>query len=203
MLIRACVTADAHPTFRPVDRPWLQTVVARAGLEVLVVEANPAPGGNTQTEELTLPGCAHDSCSSAHALIQANPLIHTRFTHRVVRSFLLWMAMATIQDPRRPGTRFLPSSLATGRLDFGWTTPVDVAGHNPLNVGGSCHGGEFLLDGEVLPGWPRYDTGIAGLFLTGSTAHPGGSVSGLPGRNAARAVLPGLGLDPMQVMGPG
>ena len=28
-----------------------------------------------------------------------------------------------------------------------------------------------------------------GLFLTGSTAHPGGSVSGRPGRNAARAVL--------------
>ena len=81
-------------------------------------------------------------------------------------------------------------------------SPVDVAAHNPQNLGGSCHGGEFLLDGHVLPGWPRYDTDLAGLFLTGSTTHPGGSVSGRPGRNAARTVLTALGRDPLEVMGP-
>ena len=487
--------------------------LARAGLEVLVLEAGPAVGGNTRTEELTLPGFAHDSCSSAHVLIQNNPLIrddelglladqglrylatdpavvmpqaggdllvmrpdlsataeelgrwsardarsfeamvgawrgglgaaHGRWSsalpqpddaatraylalrarsawdvvqetyeHPVVRSFVLWLAMATIQDPRRPGTGFLPSSLAVGRLEHGWSTPVggsqalpealvrvisahggrvvcsatvtgyvtdgdrvtqvrvgdravaveravvagghlarladqvaggtappdllqardswrpglsvlavhaairgdlafgddgvasaaaglgtcdgmvrhldrcaagevdaddpwllvvnqtvvdpgrvtgtggtfkiltmapwqradgrhwddtkdgygaalvdlvrrrcrglgdadvlamrtesplDVAAHNPQNLGGSCHGGEFLLDGDVLPGWPRYDTGVAGLFLTGSTTHPGGSVSGRPGRNSARTVLRALGRDPLDVMGP-
>ncbi|KRF05887.1 FAD-dependent oxidoreductase [Nocardioides sp. Soil777] len=487
--------------------------LARAGLEVLVLEAGPTVGGNTRTEELTLPGFAHDSCSSAHVLIQNNPLVrddelglvaeqglrylttdpavvmpqpdgdvlvmrpdladttdeiarwssrdarafgvmvrawrgglgaahgrwssalpqpegptthaylalrsrsawdvvHETFEHPVVRSFVLWLAMATIQDPRRPGTGFLPSSLAVGRLDHGWTTPVggsqalpdalvrvitahggrvvcsatvsgyvtdgdrvtgvrvggrtvaadravvtgghlavvadqvvggapspdlleardtwrpglsvlavhaalrgdlafgdagiasaaagfgtaggmarhldrcaagevdtddpwllvvnqtvvdpsrvadtggtfkiltiapwqradgrdwadtkdeygaalvelvrqrtrglgevdilsmrtespvDVATHNPQNLGGSCHGGEFLLDDHVLPGWPRYDTGLAGLFLTGSTTHPGGSVSGRPGRNAARTVLTALGRDPLEVMGP-
>lgn len=487
--------------------------LARAGLEVLVLEAGPTVGGNTRTEELTLPGFAHDSCSSAHVLIQNNPLVrddelglvadqglhylttdpavvmpqpdgdllvmrpdlsatadelarwsahdarafetmvgdwrgglgaahgrwssalpqpdddttraylalrarsawevvHETYEHPVVRSFVLWLAMATIQDPRRPGTGFLPSSLSVGRLDHGWTTPVggsqalpealvrvitayggrvvcsaavdgyvtdgarvtgvrvgertvavdravvagshlatvadqvvggaptpdlleardtwrpglsvlavhaavggdlafgaagiasaaagfgtvdgmarhldrcaageadagdpwllvvnqtvvdpsrvagtggtfkiltiapwqradgrawadtkdeygaalvelvrrrtrgladvdvlsmrtespvDVAAHNPQNLGGSCHGGEFHLDGRVLPGWPRYDTGIDGLFLTGSTTHPGGSVSGRPGRNAARTVLTNLGLDPLDVMGP-
>jgi phytoene dehydrogenase-like protein len=491
--------------------------LARAGLSVLVLESEDQPGGNTRTEPLTLPGFAHDSCSSAHVLIQNNPLIRDdelglvaehglrylstdpavvlpqddgdvlvmrpdldgtcaeiarwsepdalafrtlveewrgglakahgrwsshllqpddettrrylalrersaldvvqeRFTHPNVRSFVLWMAMATIQDPRRPGTGFLPSSLAAGRLDFGWTTPVggsqtlpdaliellekhggrvvcgarvaaieadpdgvrrvrtvdgrsvavrrgvvagghlarlpdllegvepsvdlleardawrpglsvfavhaalrgnltfgsgdrsvqsaaaglgtvegmlrhieqhergeletedpwvlvvnqtvvdpdrapdgagtfkiltiapyqladgrdwsavkdeyagtlvdlvrrrctglgdddilairaespvDLAAHNPQNLGGSCHGGEFVLDGAVIPGWPRYDTGIPGLFLTGATTHPGGSVSGRPGRNSARAVLTSLGLDPLTVMGPG
>src|SRR5262249_50085054 len=49
--------------------------LARAGLEVLVLEASPTVGGNTRTEELTVPGFAHDSCSSAHVLIQNNPLI--------------------------------------------------------------------------------------------------------------------------------
>ncbi|HEY0950158.1 phytoene desaturase family protein, partial [Nocardioides sp.] len=49
--------------------------LARAGLEVLVLEANDTVGGNTRTEELTLGGFAHDSCSSAHVLIQNNPLI--------------------------------------------------------------------------------------------------------------------------------
>jgi phytoene dehydrogenase-like protein len=486
--------------------------LAEAGLQTLVLEARPLPGGNTVTEELTLPGFAHDSCSSAHVLIQSNPLladdelgllsrwglryvhtdpavvlpragedpmivyrdldatadrigrwsatdaaafrklieewtgglaavhgrwssgfelgdspaaaayrqlrarsawdvVHERFTHPVVRDLLLWLSLATIQDPRRPGTGVLPSSITAGRLRFGWSTPiggsgalpaalirliqarggavvcdaavrhvevrdgravavrtadgrlvvarravvtsahlarlpdmldavpadlaaaraawrpglsvfavhaalradltfagappsaaagfggadgiarqldafargetdvtdpwllvvnqtvvdrsrapggagtfkiltvapweradgrpwaeakhefagqvldrvraraggldpddilalrvespVDVAAHNVHNLGGSCHGGEFELpDGDWLAGWPDYATSIGGLFLTGSTSHPGGSVSGRPGRNAARAVLRGLGMDPGAVMGP-
>jgi phytoene dehydrogenase-like protein len=491
--------------------------LAAAGLEVLVLEAGPEPGGNTRTEALTLPGFAHDSCSSAHVLIQSNPLlrddelgllsehglryvhtdpaavlpqpdgdalvmhrdldatadeiarwsvtdalsframvaewshglaavhgrwssgleltsdrattaylrlkaqsawdvVHERFEHPVVRSFVLWMAMATIQDPRRPGTGVLPSSLSAGRLTFGWSTPVggssalpaalvrqitahggrvvcdspvaaveatstgvtavrtadgsrvavrngvlssghlatlggmlegvdvpddlarardtwqpglsvfavhaalradltyhsaagplrsvagglgtttgmaaqidalhrgqtdtddpwllvvdqtvvdpdrapdgqatfkiltiapydradgrswadtkdehaarlvdlvrarvdglsdgdvlavraespvDVAGHNPHNLGGSCHGGEFrTAGGEVIPGWPTYRSSLPGLYLTGATTHPGGSVSARPGRNAARMFLDDLGIDPGKVMGP-
>ena len=489
---------------------------AAAGLEVVVLEASAEPGGNTRTEELTVPGFAHDSCSSAHVLIQSNPLVrddelglaaqhglrylatdpavvmphpdgellvmhrdldrtadeltrwssrdaaafrdmirewqsglsavhgrwssgfdlgdsaeadryralrarsawddvHDRFAHPVVRSFVLWLAMATIQDPRRPGTGFLPSSLASGRLSFGWATPVggsdalpkalirkleshggrvacsaavahvevsdgratavrtadgrrisarraivssahlaqlaamvegtappedlvrardtwrpglsvfavhaalrsdlvfhgrsgpvsavaaglgtpegmvaqvdalhrgepdardpwllvvdqtvvdpsrtngdgatfkiltiapyergdgqswaatkdafaeelldlvrarasglgaddiiglraespvDVHMHNPHNLGGSCHGGEFVTADGVVAGWPSYATSVPGLFVTGATTHPGGSVSGRPGRNAARAVLTELGIDPATVMGP-
>lgn len=49
--------------------------LANAGLHVLVLEANERIGGDTMTEELTLPGFRHDSCSSAHVLIQSNPLI--------------------------------------------------------------------------------------------------------------------------------
>ena len=49
--------------------------LGRAGLHVLVLEAGHRPGGNTMTEELTLPGFRHDSCSTAHTLIQANPLL--------------------------------------------------------------------------------------------------------------------------------
>lgn len=490
--------------------------LAAAGLEVLVLEANEVPGGNTRTKELTLPGFAHDVCASAHVLIQSNPLvrddelgllahyglryihtdpavvlpqddgdalvihrdleatadevarwsaadadalrgmihewtaglaavhgrwssglelgesgaarryqalrersawdvIHERFEHPTIRSFVTWLSMATIQDPRRPGTGVLPSSLTAGRLSFGWSTPVggsaalpnalvdclthhggtvvcsaavaaievadgttrgvrladgrrvrarkavlssahlaalasmldggdasddltaardtwrpglsvfavhaalrgnlgfdsrsgplaataggfgstegvaaqidalhrgdpgaadpwllvvnqtvvdprrapdgqatvkiltiapferadgrtwqetkdehaaalvervrqgtdglgkddilairaespvDIAGQNPHNLGGSCHGGEFVTrSGDVVPGWPTYRTGVPGLFLTGATTHPGGSVSARPGRNAARAVLQDLGIDPATVMG--
>ena len=60
---------------------------------------------------------------------------------------------------------------------------MDVAAHNPFNLGGSCHGGEFVTPaGQVIPGWTDYGTGVPGLFLTGATSHPGGSVSGRPGR---------------------
>jgi len=46
-----------------------------SGLNVLVLEEQARAGGNTMTEELTLPGFLHDSCSTAHTLLQANPLM--------------------------------------------------------------------------------------------------------------------------------
>ena len=476
--------------------------LAQAGLEVCVLEAQDVVGGNTVTEELTLPGFLHDSCSSAHVLIQSNPVlrddelgllsryglsyvftdpavvlplpsgdsvtvhrdldatveelarfsrsdaeellammrewdgglgaaharlssgeaplddeatkqyddlrarsawdvVHSRFEHPVVRDLLLWLAFATIQDPRRPGTGALPSAITSGRLRYGWATPVggsgalpaalvrhlvdhgssvlasspvaridtssgrasavettdgrriaarravvssahlatlpamltsdpprdlveardtwrpglslfavhaalksditfpttngpvlstagglgtadglraqleafdrgepdtrdpwmllvastvvdpdrapdgggtfkiltvaphdradgrswdesglehgqalmdlvhartglaredvlqmivetptSLAARNPSNIGGSCHGGQFVTtDGKIAPGWTEYASSITGLYLTGSTAHPGGSVSGRPGRNAAQTLL--------------
>ncbi|MDA2892119.1 NAD(P)/FAD-dependent oxidoreductase [Mycolicibacterium sp. BiH015] len=74
-------------------------------------------------------------------------------------------------------------------------SPTSLAAHNAANIGGSCHGGEFALDdGTVIPGWLDYRTDVPGLYLTGSTSHPGGSVSGRPGRNTARTVLADLGM---------
>jgi phytoene dehydrogenase-like protein len=65
-------------------------------------------------------------------------------------------------------------------------TPTSLAARSPSNIGGSCHGGHFVRpDGSVIPGWPQLASSIPGLYLTGSTAHPGGSVSGRPGRNTA------------------
>lgn len=80
-------------------------------------------------------------------------------------------------------------------------SPAGLAGRNPHNIGGSCHGGEFDLGEQgVIPGWPEHRTPLPGLYLTGATTHPGGSVSGRPGRNAARCVLEDLRIDPGKVM---
>lgn len=44
-----------------------------------------------------------------------------------------------------------------------------------------------------LPELSQYRTPLANLYLTGSGTHPGGGITGLPGRNAAREVLKDLG----------
>lgn len=81
--------------------------------------------------------------------------------------------------------------------------PPDLERRNRHNVGGSCHGGQVLgSDGETLVGWPDHRLPVPGLYQTGSTTHPGGSVAGRAGRNAARVLLSDLGIDRTQVMGP-
>src|SRR4051812_11325240 len=48
--------------------------LAEAGLEVVVHEAAPVAGGGVRSEELTLPGVAHDVCSAIHPLALSSPL---------------------------------------------------------------------------------------------------------------------------------
>ena len=217
-----------------------------------VLEAQSVVGGNTVTEELTLPGFLHDSCSSAHVLIQSNPVlrddelgllstyglsyvftdpavvlplpsgdavtvhrdldatvdelarfspdgragvpgddarvdgglaaaharlssgeapledeatkqyddlrarsawdvVHARFEHPVVRDLLLWLGFATIQDLRRPGTGALPSAITSGRLKFGWATPVGGSGALPAALVRhiNAHGGTVVASAPV------------------------------------------------------
>ena len=52
-------------------------VLARAGLSVLVLEAQPSIGGGARTEELTLPGFRHDVCSAIHPMAVVSPFLHT------------------------------------------------------------------------------------------------------------------------------
>ncbi|MGQ0797841.1 MAG: phytoene desaturase family protein [Methanobacteriota archaeon] len=49
-----------------------------------------------------------------------------------------------------------------------------------------------LFSMRPVPGWSNYRTPIDGLYICGSSAHPGGGVTGAPGRNAAMAVLEDL-----------
>ena len=51
--------------------------LARAGRSVLVVEGRDSIGGGVRTEELTLPGFLHDTCSAIHPLGVASPFFRT------------------------------------------------------------------------------------------------------------------------------
>jgi len=71
-------------------------------------------------------------------------------------------------------------------------TPLDLERTYGLTEGNIFHGDltlEQLFFMRPVPGWSRYRTPIAGLYLCGAGAHPGGGVTGAPGHNAAHQVL--------------
>lgn len=51
--------------------------LAREGLSVIVIEAKSTIGGGARTEELTLPGFAHDVCSAIHPLGFLSPFLQS------------------------------------------------------------------------------------------------------------------------------
>jgi phytoene dehydrogenase-like protein len=83
-------------------------------------------------------------------------------------------------------------------------SPADYEQLNPHMVHGAFHGGDrgVAQTGSLrpVPGWASHRMPIAGLYQTGATTHPGGSITGAPGRNAAIVLLHDLGHDPAEVM---
>jgi phytoene dehydrogenase-like protein len=71
-------------------------------------------------------------------------------------------------------------------------TPADLESEYGLTGGHPLHA-EPALDSfflwRPLLGWARYRMPVSGLYLAGSGAHPGGGVTGAPGRNAAAEVI--------------
>ena len=71
-------------------------------------------------------------------------------------------------------------------------TPLDLERTYGLTEGNIFHGDlrlEQLFFILPVPRWSQYRTPIAGLYLCGAGAHPGGGVTGAPGHNAAQQVL--------------
>jgi phytoene dehydrogenase-like protein len=71
-------------------------------------------------------------------------------------------------------------------------TPLDLERTYGLTEGNIFHGDlrlEQLFFMRPVPGWAQYRTPLAGLYLCGAGAHPGGGVTGAPGRNAAHQGL--------------
>lgn len=71
-------------------------------------------------------------------------------------------------------------------------TPADIEREFHI-TGGHWHHGELTLDQFLFVrpvcGAAQYRMPLDGLYLCGAGTHPGGGVSGAPGRNAARAIL--------------
>lgn len=83
-------------------------------------------------------------------------------------------------------------------------SPVDLERSNPHMWHGTFHGGDRSVahSGALRPasGWAQHRMPIPGLYQTGGTTHPGGSVTGGPGRNAAMVMLADLDRDGAPVL---
>jgi phytoene dehydrogenase-like protein len=89
-------------------------------------------------------------------------------------------------------TSYAPN-LADAVIDSFVRSPLDVARSLPNMREGDLLIGAFH-DGQIgfnrpFPGAGHYRAHIRNLYLCGSSSHPGGNVTGLPGYNAAQVIL--------------
>ena len=83
-------------------------------------------------------------------------------------------------------------------------SPLDLERMNPHFWHGSIHAGasNAAQTGAMrpMPGWAQHRMPIPGLYQTGATTFPGGSVTGAPGRNAATVMLKDFGTSIEEVV---
>ncbi len=75
-------------------------------------------------------------------------------------------------------------------------TPWDIEREVGLTEGNIFQGEltmDQLLFNRPVPGYAQYRSPVQGLYMCGSSTHPGGGVMGAPGANAAREILRDLG----------
>ncbi|MCC7048770.1 MAG: NAD(P)/FAD-dependent oxidoreductase [Alphaproteobacteria bacterium] len=85
---------------------------------------------------------------------------------------------------------------SSGVIDMQVLLPPDLEELIGLPQGHIFHGElspDQLFFQRPAPHYADYRSPIKGLYLCGSSAHPGGGVSGIPGYNAAREILKDLG----------
>jgi phytoene dehydrogenase-like protein len=71
-------------------------------------------------------------------------------------------------------------------------TPADLEREVGLTEGNIFHGEltmDQLLFNRPVPGFAQYRAPVPGLYMCGSSTHPGGGVMAAPGANAAREIL--------------
>ncbi|MEE4161123.1 MAG: NAD(P)/FAD-dependent oxidoreductase [Woeseiaceae bacterium] len=77
-------------------------------------------------------------------------------------------------------------------------TPEDIESEIGITEGNIFHGEltmDQLLFNRPVPGYSQYRGPVGGLYMCGSSTHPGGGVMAAPGANAAREILADLKRD--------
>ena len=184
---------DGLPSFEGLSEGDLGQRIVVAGDEHYVERAfNPAKYGEYSVEpvvEMTFPS-VHDETLAPpgnhvmSAVVQFAPYGLKAGWDESARAAFLDAVLATIG-------RFAPD-IRNRIIGSELLTPVDIEEEFGI-TGGHWHHAELTLDQFLfvrpVSGAARYAMPLDGLYLCGAGTHPGGGVSGAPGRNAARYIL--------------
>jgi phytoene dehydrogenase-like protein len=100
--------------------------------------------------------------------------------------------------------RFAPNLTPDKILAKFLESPLDIERMNPAMWRGSAHHGANnpAQTGAMrpVPGWAQYRMPISALYQTGACTAPGGSITGMPGRNAATVMLKDFGTSIEEVV---
>jgi phytoene dehydrogenase-like protein len=183
--------------------------LAMPGRSVVVVDARPIPGGGATTEEVLLPGYFVDTCPTGHCRAPEGHHVVKLIAPVSVKSFAPSGKWADAKNDFgtmmiRNAQRVLPNltdAVIEAKL---FRSPIEIEENNPHMINGTFHRGDrgipFIGGMRPAPGWAQHRMPIKGLYQTGGTTHPGGSITGAPGRNAAIVLLGDLGRDLEEVV---
>ena len=169
------------------------SVLARAGSSVLVLEGRDTVGGGLRTEELTLPGFRHDTCSAIHPLGIASPFMRSV---PLAEHGVEWIQPpAPLAHPLDDGTAvMLERSLASTGAGLG----LDATAWEKL-MGPLVSASEAIVAGTLsVPRPPRHPVPMARFGLSALRSASGLARSRFDGEraralfagNAAHAMLP-------------
>ncbi|MBI4408442.1 MAG: NAD(P)/FAD-dependent oxidoreductase [Gemmatimonadetes bacterium] len=132
--------------------------LARAGIAVLVREAQPEIGGGARTQELTLPGFQHDVCAAVHPLGAASPFFRTL---PLAQHGLEWIQPpAALAHPFDDGTAAV---LERSTADTGETLGRDARAYRKLMDPLVRHWDTLLEDVLAPQHFPRHPLAMAGF----------------------------------------
>jgi phytoene dehydrogenase-like protein len=194
VVVKVTLVLDALPAFGVDDERLRGRIVIAPSLDDLELAFNDSKYGRISQEpylEATIPtlldpALAPEGTHVLTALFQYAPR-HLRDADwdEAARDLV---ADATVGTLERYAPRVAERIVARRVV-----TPADLEHEYGVSGGHPMHG-EHALDQffawRPLLGQARYRlAGIRGLYLCGAGAHPGGGITGGPGRNAARAIL--------------
>ena len=184
---------DGLPAVEGLGAEDLGQRIVIAGDEHYVERAfNPAKYGEYSPEpvvEITFPSVHDETLAPAgqhvmSAVVQYAPYALRGGWDQSAREAFLDAVLATIG-------RYAPD-IRNRVVASELLTPVDIESEFGI-TGGHWHHAELTLDQFLfvrpVSGAAQYAMPLDGLYLCGAGTHPGGGVSGAPGRNAARFIL--------------
>ena len=139
--------------------------------------------------ELSIPTLQNPDLAPEGAHVLSVQIMYTPYKHsdqwsEQARSSLIEKVIDTIAS-YAPGIR---EQIVSHEL----LTPVDLESQYHV-AGGHWHHGDIAFDQMLMMrptyGAAQYRTPVNGLFICGSGSHPAGDITGIPGHNAARAIL--------------